>query len=176
MTSRTHQEITLRAVEPTDLDFLYIAENDTRAWSASATVAPWSRLLLQQYIENYRADIYSDRQLRLIAIDAAQRAIGIVDLYDFDPRNSRAGVGIYIAPSMRSKGYGQEALKALCFYAQMHLNINNLYAFIAEDNEASRRLFSRCGFTHTATLPHWIKSAQGTTSAAIVMQRVKEVE
>ena len=61
------QDIVLRAVEPADLDFMYIAENDTNAWNASATIAPMSRYMIQQYIDMYRADIYQDRQLRLIA-------------------------------------------------------------------------------------------------------------
>ena len=60
------QEIALRAVEPSDLDFIFWAENDTQAWSASATVAPMSRFMIQQYIDSYRADLYQDRQLRLI--------------------------------------------------------------------------------------------------------------
>ena len=75
---------------------------------------------------------------------------------------------------MRSKGYGQMALDALCRYAQLHLNIENLYAFIAEENIASQRIFANCGFAHTATLPQWIKHNHGTASAAIVMQRLKE--
>ena len=112
-------DILLRAVEPTDLDFIFLAENDSQSWKASSTVAPMSRYMIQQYVESYQADIYQDRQLRLIAthIDTGER-IGIADLYEFDPRNSRAGVGIYIVASHRSQGYGTSTLRALCHYAQ----------------------------------------------------------
>ena len=34
--------ITLRALEPTDLDTLYRWENDTTLWAVSDTVAPYS--------------------------------------------------------------------------------------------------------------------------------------
>lgn len=164
-------EIELRAVEPGDLDFIYLAENDTRAWQASATVAPMSRYMIQQYIESYQADIYADRQLRLIAVETHSGSpIGIADLYDFDPRNSRAGVGIYIAPSMRQQGQGQKVLGLLCQYAQEFIGIHNLYATIPTDNTPSRRIFTQCGFTETATLPHWIKTPQGYTPAVIVMR------
>lgn len=158
--------ITLRAVEPADIDFIYLAENDAQAWNASAAVAPMSRLMIQQYIDTYRADLYADRQLRLIAINASSgERLGIADLYDFDPRNSRAGVGIYIAPSLRKQGYGKRVLDLLCHYAQDFIGIHNLYATIPTDNTPSRHIFAQCGFTEIATLPHWIKTTQGYTSA-----------
>lgn len=163
--------IELRAVEPNDLDFIYLAENDAQAWNASATVAPMSRFMIQQYIESYRADIYTDRQLRLIAIDTTTgERIGIADLYDFDPRNGRAGVGIYIDPAIRNKGYGRKVLDLLCHYAQEFVGIHNLYATIPTDNAPSRIIFAQCHFTETATLPHWIKTPQGYTSAVMVMR------
>ena len=168
------KEITLRAVEPNDLDFIFLAENDSRSWKASSTVAPMSRYMIQQYINAYRADIYQDRQLRLIATHAhTGQRIGIVDLYDYDPRNSRAGVGIYIIATHRSQGYGTSALEALCRYAQDFLGIHSLYATIAEDNRASLQLFARCDFIQTGSLRQWIKTSQGYASA-IMMQRIAE--
>ena len=166
------KEIILRAVEPSDLDFIFLAENDSQSWKASSTVAPMSHYMIQQYIDTYRADIYQERQLRLIAIHThTGQPIGIADLYDYDPRNSRAGIGIYITPSHRSQGYGKSTLKALCRYAQDFLGIHMLYATIATDNHPSIHIFTRCQFAQTATLPHWIKTTQGYTSA-IVMQRI----
>lgn len=170
----TPAPITLRAVEPADLDFLYLAENDSSAWSVASTTAPMSRLMLQEYIEQYSADLYRDKQLRLIAQESATgKVIGIVDLYDYDPRNSRAAVGIYIAPQLRSQGYGKQALDALCSYAQEFVGIHTLYAFIAQYNIASRHIFAHCLFVETATLPQWIKTPQGYTSA-IIVQRIRE--
>lgn len=167
----TSENLILRAVEPSDIDFLYLAENDTDAWSSSATVAPMSRLLLQQYIEQYHADLYGDRQLRLIAVHPISgEPIGIADLYDYDPRNSRAGVGIYIAPKKRSQGFGTLALQLLCDYAQDFIGIHNLYAIIAEENRASRHIFDKCGFAERTTLPHWLKTSHGYTSAVLTMR------
>lgn len=165
------KDIILRAVEPDDLDFIYLAENDTLAWHTSATVAPLSRYMIQQYIDTYRADLYQDRQLRLIAtLSGTGEQIGIADLYDFDPRNSRAGVGIYITPSQRCKGYGKKLLSALSHYAQEYIGIHMLYAFISVDNDSSRHIFNHCGYTQVATLPCWIKTSQGYTSAVIVQK------
>ena len=50
--------VTLRALEPTDLDILYKWENDTALWVVSDTVAPYSREALWQYLETNTGDIY----------------------------------------------------------------------------------------------------------------------
>ena len=44
--------IRLRALEPEDVDVLYKWENDTNIWKVSNTVAPFSRYILRQFIEN----------------------------------------------------------------------------------------------------------------------------
>ncbi|MBO7317622.1 MAG: GNAT family N-acetyltransferase [Bacteroidales bacterium] len=166
------QDIILRAVEPADIDFIFLAENDSRSWKAASTIAPMSRFMIQQYIDSYQADLYQDRQVRLIVTHAhTGERLGIADLYEFDPRNSRAGVGIYIAGAHRSQGYGTSAVEALCRYAQEFIGIHTLYATIGEDNHASLHIFTHCGFTQSGILRDWIKSAQGFTSA-ILMQRI----
>ena len=56
----------LRAPELGDLDFMFHIENDTRLWAVSACRMPYSRYLLQQYIETNTHDIYTDKQMRLM--------------------------------------------------------------------------------------------------------------
>ena len=56
--------ITLRALEPEDLDALYAIENDVECWDVGHTSVPYSRYALHDYIANASADIYADRQVR----------------------------------------------------------------------------------------------------------------
>lgn len=168
--------ITLRAIEPTDIDYLYQRENSSSVWHDGATIAPYSRQLLLEYIEQYTADIYRDRQLRLIiTLTDCNRTIGIADLYDFDPRNSRAGIGIYIDHAYRCKGYGKETLHTISQYAFRFLGLHQLYAFIRTTNQPSQALFAACGFTHSATLPSWLLTPQGYTDV-LVMQQINPSE
>lgn len=89
--------IYLRALEPEDLEFVYAIENDESIWEVSNTQTPYSRFLIRQYLENAQQDIYEAKQLRLaICKNGTPEAIGLIDLFDFDPRNQRAGVGIVI--------------------------------------------------------------------------------
>ena len=58
-------EVTLRAIEPEDLDLLYLIENDTKLWHVGATNVPYSRYTLHDYIATSSDDNYADRQVRL---------------------------------------------------------------------------------------------------------------
>lgn len=165
-----NDEIRLRALEPEDLDRLYRWENDSTLWSVSNTLAPYSQYVLREYIAESRRDIYDLKQLRLmIEITAEQKTIGMIDLFDFDPHNRRAGVGILIDPACQQKGWATEALRLLIGYAFSFLKLHQLYAHIPATNERSRSLFLRCGFKETGCLTDWITADEGYEDV-IVMQ------
>ena len=87
----------LRALEPEDLDLVFEIENDEDLWELSTTLTPFSKFLLKQYLKNSHKDIYEAKQLRLVICKADnQEALGMIDLFDFDPKHRRAGVGIVI--------------------------------------------------------------------------------
>ncbi len=167
MITLENELVRLRALEPEDLDYLYIWENDTSAWQVSNTITPFSRYVLKQYLEHSHLDIYETKQLRLMIELNNEKAeetkvIGCIDLFNFDPYNLRAGVGILIAnQSDRQKGYANEALKVLIHYAFTTLNLHQLYCNITTDNEASIKLFANNGFKINGTKSDWIKCAGG---------------
>ena len=109
--------ISLRALEPEDVEAMYRWENDPAVWGVSGTVAPFSREILRMFIEQQQYDIWRTHQLRLvIALNEDSRAVGAVDLFDFDPLNRRAGVGVLVADGERGRGYASEALALLVEY------------------------------------------------------------
>jgi diamine N-acetyltransferase len=149
--------IYIRALEPNDLEFVYAMENDQSIWEASNTHTPYSRFLVRQYLENAHQDIYEAKQLRLaICQDQDFPALGLIDLFDFDPKNNRAGVGIVIqGDNNRNKNIGSEALGLLIQYAFRHLNLHQLYANIGIENEASIALFTKFGFQNIGVKKDW---------------------
>lgn len=151
----------LRALEPEDLSYLYQLENDPDLWQVSETAVPYSKMLLRSYLENAHLSIYETRQLRLVVMDASRdKAIGLVDFYDFCPRNLRAGIGIVIFPAEeRGKGWGKKALQLARDYAFEQLQLQQLYALIGQDNTASLRAFEAVGFVHTGTKKKWLRTA-----------------
>ena len=106
------KNIYLRALEPTDLDFLYLLENDEDLWEVSNTTTPYSKFVLKQYLDNAHRDIYEIKQLRLVLCDNQTEAVlGFVDLFDFDPKHRKVGIGVVIfLEKERGKGFALEAL------------------------------------------------------------------
>lgn len=154
--------IRLRAIEPEDLDVLYKWENDSELWRCGSTVAPYSRYALKEYILESRHDIFQSKQLRLMIVWKENNAsIGTIDLYDFDPMNLRAGVGILIDSEYRQKGIGGHVLNMISDYAFNFLLVKQIYAHVPKRNLASLKLFTRSGYSHTARLHAWIKTNDG---------------
>lgn len=152
-------KITLRPLEPGDIDLLYNWENDLALWELSNTKAPYSKHILAQYLMEAAKDIYEAKQLRLIIQDERLTAVGMIDLFDFDPYHQRAGVGILIHNTeQRRKGYASNALHSICNYAQEILGLKQLYANILDDNISSVQLFKNCGFVKTGTKKNWVKT------------------
>jgi diamine N-acetyltransferase len=151
------KNIYIRALEPNDLEFVYAMENDQSIWEVSNTQTPYSRFLVKQYLENAHQDIYEAKQLRLaICQDQDFPALGLIDLFDFDPKNNRAGVGIVIQGNEnRKQNIGSEALGLLIRYAFHHLNLHQLYANIGTENAASNALFTKFGFEKIGIKKDW---------------------
>ena len=147
----------LRALEPEDLEFVYQIENDESIWSVSNTNTPYSKFLIRQYLENAHQDIYEAKQLRLaICKTESQEAIGLIDLFDFDPNHNRAGIGIIIKENNdRNLGFGSEALDLLIRYSFSKLNLHQLFANIDPNNSASLKLFTTFGFLKIGIKKHW---------------------
>jgi diamine N-acetyltransferase len=144
----------LRKIEPSDLPFLYQWENDATSWADSDTHNPLSRHDLHQYIENNTGDIYRDGQLRLM-IEQGGQTLGCIDLFDFDARNRKAAIGMYIAPDARGKGVGSEAVKQLLNYAFDFLHLRMVYAIISVNNQACSHIYEQLGFAPSSPLKDW---------------------
>lgn len=160
MTTLKGKHIFLRALESSDLDFLYNLENDESLWEVSNTTTPYSKYILKQYLENSHRDIYDVKQLRLVICkNENEKPIGFIDLFDFEPKHSRVGVGIVIySEAEKRKGFASEALKLTCDYAFAHLHVHQIFAGITEENKGSIQLFEKAGFEKSGIKKDWIFS------------------
>lgn len=162
----------LRALEPEDLDLLFSIENDTTGWELSNTQTPYAKHILKQYLNNAHQDIYEAKQLRLVICNTQKEALGFIDLFDFDPKNRRVGVGIMLLEAARGKGYGADALATLCAYVFATFQVHQLYANITSDNTASIALFESQGFVKIGVKKDWIISA-GKFKDELLYQYIK---
>ena len=156
------EQIYLRTIEPADADIILKWENNSDNWRVSNTLIPFSRKLIQDYV-NSAQDIYSIKQLRfIICLVENDKEIGAIDLFDFDPYHHKVGLGILIAElEDRRNGYAKEAVLLIKEYCFNHLNLHQVYCNILSKNKASIDLFEKSGFTICGTKKDWIKNKEG---------------
>ena len=156
-----YKEISLRALEPEDLELLYEWENNISYWTISNTVVPFSKFTLKRFLEDSHKDIYETGQVRLmIDLIPDNATIGTIDIFDFDSFHKRAGVGILIANEQyRRKGYATMALKCLINYCFNTLMLHQLYCGILANNCESIDLFKKIGFVQSGIKKDWIRTS-----------------
>lgn len=147
----------LRALEPSDLELVYLWENDPEVWRVSGTTAPISRERLARFIEEQSYDLYATRQMRLV-IEHEGIAIGTLDILDFDPHHRRFGIGILVYdPNDRRRGYAREVISLIKEYARTTLGLRQIWATIAADNTPSIALFESSGFELSGRRREWLR-------------------
>lgn len=198
-------EVRLRALEPEDVDRLYIWENDRDMWPFGGTRAPLSRHQLWEYATNYDANPFAAGQLRLIIehATAPDNALpqnsqssqssqsshnsqnsqnshsspipcGVIDLYDIDPVNSRAMVGIMVAPQWRSRGIATRALELVGEYCRDTLGLATIASEVASDNLPSIRLFGgKAGYRQVGERPSWYRRGERFVSALLFQKQLR---
>lgn len=159
----------LRAMELDDLDLLYQVENDTDLWRVGSTNVPYSRQFLRDFILRTTGDIYTDKQVRLIADDQFGTPVAIADIADFDPGDRRAEVGLVVLPLYRGQGFGRATMVRLMDYARTTLHLHQLIVYVGVDNRASRNLFTSLGFSVAGRLKDWVYDGESYHDA-LVMQ------
>ena len=156
------EQIYLRTLEPADADIILKWENNSDNWRVSNTLVPFSRKLIEDYV-NSAQDIYSIKQLRfIICLVENDKEIGAIDLFDFDPYHQKVGLGILIAElEDRRNGYAIEAVLLIKEYCFNHLNLHQVYCNILSENKASIDLFEKSGFTICGAKKDWVKNNEG---------------
>lgn len=169
------ETVRLRAVEPEDTDLLYRWENDCDVWLVSGTTAPFSREQMRRFIARQQdADIFCGQLRLMIETKAGARTVGAVDLFEFDPLNSRVGLGILIYESTdRGRGYAADAVRTLCRHLRERLHLHQVWCNVGTDNEASLRLFRSAGFSEAGVRRDWQRRADGYCDE-ILMQKILE--
>lgn len=163
--------VVLCAPEPDDLEQLFVWENDASLWNVGNAVAPYSHKQLWDYINDYEADIFKSRQLKfIIKLKSTGESVGEIDVFDFDPVNRHASVGVLIDGSYRKKGYAYRALKLLCDYCDRHLGMHSLIALTELGNDAAQALFKKAKFEANGCLKSWVRHGNAYKDVVVLQK------
>ena len=122
-------------------------------------MAPYSRQALEALCSGHQ-DLYTAGQLRWV-IEEEGRAVGAVDLYDFQARDQRAGIGILIEPDARGQGIAGRALDIALRHAEQALLLHSVHAEVHADHSGSLALFQRAGFQEVGRYSDWTRTTEG---------------
>ena len=151
--------ISVRALEPSDANLLYIWENNTDLWPVSFTQIPFSKFILEEFVTSAHNDIHTSKQLRLMINSLeSKETVGIIDLFDFDPQHMRCGVGIYIHTTHRKNGAAKECIALIKQYCFSTLFLKQIYAHVNSSNAISLGLFEKAGFEKAGLKKCWNKT------------------
>ena len=148
-------KIYLRALELDDLEFLFEIENNRDFWEISYTILPFSKYYLEKYIKESNHDIFLEKQFRFVISIENKYPVGLIDLFDFDPINHRAGIGIVINNTQRKKGYAIKSVKLIEDFSRKNLQIHQLYVNVRIDNKISLDLFKKLGYVEIGIKKDW---------------------
>jgi len=151
-----NNNLKLRAIELEDLNFIYNLENDPDNWFCGTNLPPYSKFTIKKFIDYSKNDISITKQLRLI-IEYNKKSVGILDIFEIDFYNERAGLGIIVAKEYRNKGIASQTLNIACNYSKNILNLNQLWCQINSLNTFSINLFNKVGFKKTGEMSNWYK-------------------
>ena len=145
------ENLKLRLLQLKDLDFLYSVENNKNYFKFSSHPQYYSKEELKEFISNSTDDITIYNQVRFV-VDLNDKPIGLIDLFNYNPKKQNAGVGIIILDEFQNQNFGSKSLELLISYAWEKLDLLSLYANIKPSNQNSIKLFDKHGFVKKSQL------------------------
>jgi len=143
--------ICLRLLNKADFGFIYelYCEKSQIYWSGHSE-APKKEILFEWF-----QDLLISRCLGRISyiISNKNMDIGLCRLViDSNNKNVCSGCPISVSENYRNRGYGTKALSLLISEARTKFDIRYMYDWILDTNEASKRIYTRNGFSKTGNV------------------------
>ena len=144
-------EVTLRPLEPEDIDTLYTWDCDHElnilaGWSRRQGMAAFRQFQEQRMME-------PPENVETFGIQVQGQLVGYVQLALIDHQERRAAVGILIGErAMWGRGIGSTALRILLDYAFTVQGLERIYAEIYSFNIRSAHLMEKVGFQREGML------------------------
>jgi len=150
-----HGSVYLRGGERADVPRFVAWMNDYRTSRTLSVVSPISLAYEEGWFERMLADQGKGGYFFVACLVADDRPIGTIGLFDFDPVNGNAGLGISIGEEAnRGKGHGTDMLRALLAFAFASLRLERVWLDVYGFNDRARRVYERVGFVEEGILRH----------------------
>jgi RimJ/RimL family protein N-acetyltransferase len=147
----THDQVTLRPLEPEDVDTAYAWHLDTEieilsGWGPRRSKHAFGRSFLS-FIEE------PPRDLLVFGIEASGQLVGRIDLALIDRQNQHAMLGLFLGDKGAwGRGIATAATRIMLDYAFTVENLARVYAHVYPFNARAQRLMERVGMQKEGVL------------------------
>ena len=143
----------LRAPERSDIGDFVRWFNDAEVLDNLAMSAPMSEAAETVWFDRMLERQGSTDFHFVICLLDGDRAIGTAGLHGIDHVNGSAEFGIAIGEKAEwDKGYGTDALRAICDFGFGELRLERIGLYVYADNARGRRAYEKAGFSLEGTM------------------------
>ena len=147
------EQVFLRPSERDDLPLFVRWFNDIDVLRNLAMFAPMSDSGETAWFDRMLAAQGSTDYHYVICLLDGARPIGTIGLHGLDLQNGSAEFGIAIGEKSEwNRGYGTDALRAICDFGFGELRLERIGLFVYAGNDRARRSYEKAGFVHEGTL------------------------
>jgi RimJ/RimL family protein N-acetyltransferase len=168
------ERIYLRPAERADLPTFVRWFADAETTRHLALRAPFSLAMEERWFNQVVEGQGKTQYFFVICVLPDGRPIGGADLRNLDLENGRAEFGITIGEKDEwDKGYGSEALSAICDFGFGSLRLERISLEVYEDNPRAIRSYEKAGFKHEGRLRN-AHFREGRHSDVLVMALLRD--
>lgn len=145
----------LRPAERDDIDAFVRWFADEEVTRNLAVRAPFSKAMEEQWFTGMLERQGKDAYHFVICLLADERPIGTAGFHQVNYEDGHASFGISIGEKGEwSKGYGTDALRAICDFGFGELRLERIELDVYEPNARARRSYEKAGFVTEGILRH----------------------
>jgi len=153
------EHVYLRPAERDDIDLFVRWFADGEMTRYLAIRAPFSRAMEERWFESMLETQGKRAYHFVICLLTDDRAIGTAGFNHVNQEDGHASFGISIGEKSEwSKGYGTDALRAICDFGFGQLRLERIELDVYELNRRARRSYEKAGFVAEGTLRHAVFS------------------
>lgn len=171
----TDGTVVLRRWTVADLGCVRAASQEGRIHEATSVPERFTEANGRAWIRRQQERTRSGRGWSLAVGDGrTSEALGCVVLM-LRPREGVAGIGYWLVPEARSRGYATRAVRLLTTWGLEEAGLDRIEAWVEPGNDASVRVLSRCGYEHEGRLRSFLRFPTRRADA-LVFSRIRTLE
>ncbi|MDF3303085.1 GNAT family N-acetyltransferase [Streptomyces tropicalis] len=155
-------KVGLRARHEADVPVLHEELYDDVLVRSRADTRPWQPIAHEAGRSPFAATEPKDGAASFSVVElASQELAGAALLWNIDPHNRTAHLGITVRPAFRGRGLGSDIVRVLCEYGFAVRGMQRLQVDTLADNTAMITAATKAGFTTEGTLRRaaWVYGA-----------------